>query len=55
MAIEYVEQSSPPEAIAQEIVEDLHAVLGEALGGEVKPEVAAEEVITTPVAFPVGT
>ncbi|WP_259370764.1 MULTISPECIES: class I SAM-dependent DNA methyltransferase [Streptomyces] len=41
----------PPEVIAQAIVEDLQAALAEfeaiaeALGGEVKPDVAAEEVI----------
>jgi type I restriction enzyme M protein len=42
----------PPEVIAQEIVEDLQAALAEfeaiaeALGGEVKPDTAAEEAIS---------
>ncbi|WP_222316518.1 type I restriction-modification system subunit M [Streptomyces cavourensis] len=50
-ALDDADSLLPPEVIAQEIVEDLQAALAEfeaiaeALGGEVKPDVAAEEVI----------
>ncbi|MGW4518643.1 hypothetical protein ACWEO4_43650, partial [Streptomyces sp. NPDC004393] len=50
-ALDDADSLLPPEVIAQEIVEDLQAALAEfeaiaeALGGEVKPNVAAEEVI----------
>ncbi|MEW2622716.1 class I SAM-dependent DNA methyltransferase [Streptomyces sp. NPDC048106] len=50
-ALDDADSLLPPEVIAQEIVEDLQAALAEfeaiaeALGGEVKPDVTAEEVI----------
>ncbi|MFI6847079.1 N-6 DNA methylase [Kitasatospora sp. NPDC050467] len=51
-ALDNADSLLPPEVIAQEIVEDLQAALAEfeaiaeALGGEVKPDTAAEEAIS---------